>query len=70
MTDCDQDRDGQPARHLYEVDAALVGAKVGLVFDPFDLPDIDVRHHASPGGKAVPFRTEPVTNVRGQYTWA
>jgi len=70
MTDCYQDRDGQPARHLYEVDGALVGAKVGLVFDPFDLPDIDVRHHARPGGKAVPFRTEPVTNVRGQYTWA
>jgi putative transposase len=40
----------------YEVDAALAGAKVELVFDPFDLTDIDVRHHARPAGKAVPFR--------------
>ncbi|MDQ5839652.1 MAG: Mu transposase C-terminal domain-containing protein, partial [Chloroflexota bacterium] len=40
----------------YEVDAALAGAKVELVFDPFDLTDIDVRHHGRPVGKAVPFR--------------
>lgn len=42
--------------NLYEVDAALAGAKVELVFDPFDLSDIDVRHHGRPVGKAVPFR--------------
>ena len=42
--------------NLYEVDAALAGSKVELVFDPFDLTDIDVRHHARPVGKAVPFR--------------
>ena len=42
--------------NLYEVDAALAGCKVELVFDPFDLSDIDVRHHARPVGKAVPFR--------------
>jgi len=40
----------------YEVDAALAGCKVELVFDPFDLSDIDVRHHGRPVGKAVPFR--------------
>ena len=40
----------------YEVDAALAGARVELVFDPFDLSDIDVRHHGRPAGKAVPFR--------------
>ena len=40
----------------YEVDAALAGSKVELVFDPFDLTDIDVRHHGRPAGKAVPFR--------------
>jgi putative transposase len=40
----------------YEVDAALAGAKVELVFDPFDLSDIDVRHHGRPAGKAVPFQ--------------
>jgi len=42
--------------NLYEVDAALAGSKVELVFDPFDLADIDVRHHGRPVGKAVPFR--------------
>lgn len=42
--------------NLYEVDAALAGSKVELVFDPFDLTDIDVRHHGRPVGKAVPFR--------------
>jgi hypothetical protein len=43
----------------YEVDPALAGYKVELVFDPFDpfdLTDIDVRHHGRPVGKAVPFR--------------
>ena len=42
--------------NLYEVDAALAGCKAELVFDPFDLSDIDVRHHGRPAGKAVPFR--------------
>jgi putative transposase len=28
---------------------------VELVFDPFDLTDIDVRHKGKPAGKAVPF---------------
>ncbi|HYO86030.1 MAG TPA: DDE-type integrase/transposase/recombinase [Dermatophilaceae bacterium] len=42
--------------NLYEVDAALAGSKVELVFDPFNLADIDVRHHGRPVGKAVPFR--------------
>ena len=40
----------------YEVDPALAGYKVELVFDPFDLTDIDVRHHGRNVGKAVPFR--------------
>lgn len=40
----------------YEVDAALAGSKVELVFDPFDLSDIDVRHHGRGVGKAVRFR--------------
>jgi len=40
----------------YEVDAALAGCKVELVFDPFDLSDIDVHHHGRGVGKAVPFR--------------
>ncbi len=38
----------------YEVDPALVGEKVELVFDPFDLCDIEVRFNGRPMGKAVP----------------
>ena len=40
----------------YEVDPALVGAKVELVFDPFDLTDIEVRYQGRAMGKAVPRR--------------
>jgi putative transposase len=40
----------------YQVDAALAGSKVELVFDPFDLSDIDVRHHGRGVGKAAPFQ--------------
>lgn len=40
----------------YEVDAALVGPRVELVFDAFDLTDIEVRLETRPMGKAVPVR--------------
>lgn len=40
----------------YEVDAALAGYKVELIYDPFDLTDIEVRYDQRPMGKAVPFR--------------
>lgn len=40
----------------YEVDAALVGAKVELVFDPFDLTDIEVRYQGRAMGRALPRR--------------
>ncbi len=40
----------------YEVDAALVGRKVELVFDPFDLTRIEVRYQQRPFGTAVPLR--------------
>lgn len=40
----------------YEVDAALVGRKVELVFDPFDLTCIDVRWHGRAMGHAVPHK--------------
>lgn len=42
--------------NLYEVDAALVGRRVELVFDPFDLTDIEVRFGRRPMGRAVPVR--------------
>jgi putative transposase len=38
----------------YEVDAALVGRKVQLIFDPFDLIRIEVRYQHRPFGLAVP----------------
>jgi putative transposase len=41
--------------NLYQVDASLVRCVVELVFDPFDLTDIEVRHKGKPAGKAVPF---------------
>lgn len=40
----------------YEVDAALVGARIELVFDPFDLSEIEVRYQGRPMGRAVPRR--------------
>jgi putative transposase len=47
----------------YEVDPALVGRKVELVFDPFDLTRIEVRYQHRPFGTAVPLvigrRTHP-----------
>ncbi len=45
----------------YEVDAALAGRKVELVFDPFDLTRIEVRYQHRPMGVAVPL-------VIGRYT--
>lgn len=39
----------------YQVDELLVGRKVELVFDPFDLTDIDVRYSGRSFGKAVAF---------------
>jgi putative transposase len=38
----------------YEVDPALAGRKVELVFDPFDLTRIEVRYQHRPFGTAVP----------------
>jgi putative transposase len=40
----------------YEVDAALVGRKVELVFDPFDLTHIEVRWQHRAMGVAVPHK--------------
>jgi putative transposase len=41
--------------NLYQVDASLVRRVVELIFDPFDLADIEVRHKGKPAGTAVPF---------------
>ena len=42
--------------NTYEVDAALVGHRVELVFDPFDLTDIAVRYQGRAMGPAIPHR--------------
>jgi len=42
--------------NTYQVDPLLVGRKVELVFDPFDLTDIEVRHQQRSFGTAVAFR--------------
>jgi putative transposase len=42
--------------NTYQVDPTLVGRKVELVFDPFDLTRIQVRHHGAPMGLAIPHR--------------
>ena len=39
--------------NTYEVDAALVGHRVELVFDPFDLTDIAVRYQGRAMGPAI-----------------
>jgi putative transposase len=49
--------------NAYEVDAALIGRKVQLIFDPFALADIEVRFEGRAMGKATPIhigrRTHP-----------
>jgi len=42
--------------NTYEVDAALIGRKVEVVFDPFDLTTLEVRYQGRPMGIAVPHR--------------
>ena len=40
----------------YEVDPALVGRRVELIFDPFDLASIEIRHNGQSFGHAVVHR--------------
>jgi putative transposase len=40
--------------NTYQVDPCLVGRKVELVFDPFDLTGIEVRWQGRPAGLAIP----------------
>jgi putative transposase len=42
--------------NAYQVDPTLVGRRVELVFDPFDLTQVEVRHHGAPIGLAIPHR--------------
>lgn len=38
----------------YEVDPALIGRKVQLIFDPFDLTEVEIRYHDQSFGYAAP----------------
>jgi putative transposase len=42
--------------NTYQVDPALVGRRVELVFDPFDLATIEIRLNGAPKGLAIPHR--------------
>ena len=42
--------------NTYQVDPALVGRRVELVFDPFDLTTIEIRLNGAPKGVAIPHR--------------
>jgi putative transposase len=42
--------------NVYQVETDLVGRRVELVFDPFDLSSIEVRLHGKPMGLAIPHR--------------
>ena len=50
--------------NLYEVDPALVGRRVELVFDPFDLAHLDVRYEGRSMGEAVPHVTRRHSHPR------
>ena len=50
----------------YEIDAALARSKVELVFDPFDLADIEVRYQGRSMGKAIPRRIHRHTHPRAR----
>jgi putative transposase len=40
--------------NAFEVDAALVGSKVEVVFDPFDLTTVEIRFEGRPMGTGIP----------------
>jgi putative transposase len=53
--------------NIYQVEPHLAGRQVELVFDPFDLARIEVRHHGHTVGTATPFaigrHTHPKTRT-------
>ena len=40
--------------NTFEVDAALVGSSVEVVFDPFDMTSVEIRFQGRPMGKGIP----------------
>jgi putative transposase len=52
--------------NTYQVDPVLVGHRVELVFDPFDLTRIEVRLRGTPAGVAVPHRITRHAHVKAR----
>jgi len=52
--------------NTYQVDPALVGRRVELVFSPFDLETIDVRYQDKSYGKALPHRITRHTHPKAR----
>jgi len=52
--------------NTYQVDPALVGRRVELVFDPFDLTTIEVRLRGVPAGTAIPHRIGRHSHVKAR----
>jgi putative transposase len=54
-------------RNDYEVDPALAGDRVELIFDPLDLSEVEVRRSdGRPAGRAVPLRIRRHVHPRAQ----
>jgi putative transposase len=54
-------------RNEYEVDPALAGQRVELIFDPMDLSEVEVRRSdGRPAGRAVPLRIRRHVHPRAQ----
>jgi putative transposase len=52
--------------NTYQVDPLLVGHRVELVFDPFDLTTLQVRVHGVPAGTAIPHRIGRHSHVKAR----
>jgi transposase InsO family protein len=52
--------------NTYQVQPALAGCKVELVFSPFDLEQIDVHHRGAHHGRAVPHRITRHTHPKAR----
>jgi len=52
--------------NTYQVDPLLVGHRVELVFDPFDLSTIEVRVRGVPAGTAIPHRVGRHSHVKAR----
>ncbi len=52
--------------NTYQVDPLLVGHRVELVFDPFDLTTVAVRVRGIPAGTAIPHRIERHSHVKAR----